>query len=260
MNKFDEQEFHCEQHGSWMARPLRHPFKLGETIAPICPVCCAISDRNREEEEKLELGKRKQLLTEQQIGQAGIEKRFLGKDFANFQADTREQAKALEIARRYLSSLDDRIASGDSMVFCGGPGTGKSHLTAAIIQGAIRAGKTAAYLSVYDLILAARSTYGNRGVTLREELKALTDVDLLALDEVGAKSGSEDGWLLSALIDARYRRQKPSIVVTNLAPNALEEYLGMRIMDRLCEGKGVVVAFSWESHRRVKPALKAVGT
>lgn len=126
----------------------------------------------------------------------------------------------------------------------------KSHLTAAIIQGAIEAGKTAAYLSTYDLVLIARSTYGNRGgPSLKEELAALTEVDLLALDEVGARTGNEDGWLLAALIDARYRRQKPTIVVSNLAPQALTEYLGVRVMDRLCEGKGVIVPFAWESHR-----------
>ncbi|MBF0099052.1 MAG: ATP-binding protein, partial [Magnetococcales bacterium] len=44
-------------------------------------------------------------------------------------------------------------------MFCGGPGTGKTHLAAAMIQAAITVGRTAAYLSVYDLVLLARSTY-----------------------------------------------------------------------------------------------------
>ncbi|MBF0339433.1 MAG: ATP-binding protein [Magnetococcales bacterium] len=253
VNASVEQEFCCEQHGAWKGRLLPHPFQKGETLAPMCPDCIAIAERNRQEEEQLQKGRERQSLIEKKIGQAGIERRFLGKTFSNFLAVNEDQAKALKVAKRYATTLDDRIDQGDCLVFCGRPGTGKSHLASSIIQLAINEGKTAAYLSVYDLILTARSTYGNRnGPTLKEELQALIDVDLLALDEVGVKSGSEDGWLIASLIDARYRKKKPSIVISNLSPDALEEYLGERIMDRLRDGKGVVVAFCWESHRRQK--------
>lgn len=244
------EERHCDRHGPWMAVILPNPFVPGKMLTPICPECEKNDARNREEEARQSGLQSRQAWFEKAIGRAGIEARFQGKGFADFQAGTKDQAKALAVARRYLETLADRLAGGDSLVFCGGPGTGKSHLTAAIIVGAIRAGRTAAYLSVYDLILAARATYANSGVTLQKVLDALIEVDLLAIDEVGAKVGNEDIWLLSALIDGRYRRQRPTIIVTNLTPEQLEGYLGVRIMDRLREGKGVVLAFTWESHRR----------
>ncbi|MBF0164450.1 MAG: ATP-binding protein [Magnetococcales bacterium] len=204
----------------------------------------------RVEEERQTRGRERQAWLERQIDQAGIERRFQGKTLENYLAESDGQAKALKVARRYLDSLAQRIFGGDCLVFCGGPGTGKSHLIAGIISGAIQAGRTAAYLSVYDLILMARSTYGRGDSTLKELLGPLFEVDLLALDEVGAKVGSEDGMLIATIIDSRYARQKPTLVATNLAPSALEEYIGARLFDRLLEGKGVVVPFDWPSHRR----------
>ncbi|MBF0214199.1 MAG: ATP-binding protein [Magnetococcales bacterium] len=238
----------CPTHGTYIFKRL--PGQFGGYLRPVCPECADKNRTDAQTDAERERTRTMQAWVEQRIGQAGVERRFQGKSLENYTATIPEQALALEVARRYLASIDDRIREGDCLVFCGAPGTGKSHLAASIVQGAIQDQQTAAYLSVYDLILIARSTYGNQRVSLKDELAALAKVDLLAIDEVGAQAGSEDGWLLSAVIDARYRRQKPTIVISNLAPKALEEYLGTRVMDRLCEGKGVVVPFTWGSHRR----------
>lgn len=71
----------------------------------------------------------------------------------------------------------------------------------------------------------------------RTEAQAIADLvapDLLILDEV---------------INGRYEAGRPTIVISNLAIKALEEYLGARAFDRLREGGGQLVVCDWESYR-----------
>ena len=43
---------------------------------------------------------------------------------------------------------------------------------------------------------------------------------------------------------------KPTILLSNLNIEGLGEYLGERVMDRLREGGGKMIAFDWDSYRR----------
>ena len=73
---------------------------------------------------------------------------------------------------------------------------------------------------------------------------------LLILDEVGADYGTEHSkTILFDIINKRYENIKPTIVLTNLDAAALREYFGERIVDRLREGGGKLVTFTWVSHR-----------
>jgi DNA replication protein DnaC len=42
---------------------------------------------------------------------------------------------------------------------------------------------------------------------------------------------------------------KPTIVISNLAKDGLQDYLGERAFDRLRENGGKLVVFDWESYR-----------
>lgn len=245
--------FQCEKHGSYQGRQIPNALRFacrGDFFDPVCPECDQEHWNRKKVGERLERAKTRQAWAEKQIGQAGIAKRFRGKDFDGYQAGTPGQKYALDVARRYSKTLKDRVVSGDCLIFCGGPGTGKSHLASAIVQIAIQATMTAMYLTVMDLVLVVRATYHQKAeMTLRGELKAITDLDLLVIDEVGQQVGREDHWLLFHLIDTRYRMQKPVILISNLNRPGLTEYLGERAMDRMSEGAGVVVPFDWASHR-----------
>ncbi len=42
---------------------------------------------------------------------------------------------------------------------------------------------------------------------------------------------------------------KPTIITANLTKSELNQYLGERVMDRLTEGGGAIIAFDWGSYR-----------
>ncbi|HFC1192566.1 TPA: ATP-binding protein, partial [Neisseria gonorrhoeae] len=73
--------------------------------------------------------------------------------------------------------------------------------------------------------------------------------DLLVLDEFGAGSLSEtDGRILFSVVNARYERLMPMLVLTNLTAEAFRENTDARIRDRLRDGGGKLIPFDWESY------------
>ena len=78
----------------------------------------------------------------------------------------------------------------------------------------------------------------------------LIHLDLLILDEVGMQFGSDaERLLLFDVLNGRYEELKPTVLIGNLAVDALPDYLDIRLLDRLRENGGVVVPFTWSSER-----------
>ena len=61
-----------------------------------------------------------------------------------------------------------------------------------------------------------------------------TDTERLALWEV---------------MNGRYESMKPTILVSNLTAKEIAGYVGDRVIDRMRENGGAVLAFTWESFR-----------
>lgn len=73
---------------------------------------------------------------------------------------------------------------------------------------------------------------------------------MLILDEVGVQFGSEsEKIILFEILNERYLNMKPTILISNLNPAALQEYVGERVMDRMRENGGIILKFDWKSHR-----------
>lgn len=190
--------------------------------------------------------------TEKQIKyfhHVGILKRYFNKDIHNYFAKNPGQVKALETTKAYIDSLPCRIEHGDSMVFCGSPGSGKTHLGFSIIKRCMASKIPTKYITVPELIRLVRSTYKNTGDTVDQLVKDLSVIKILVIDEVGFDAGKECTTTLFDIIDTRYRHQLPTIIISNLNKQKLTDYVGVRVMDRLAEGNGVIVAFYWPSFR-----------
>src|SRR5207247_2356288 len=82
---------------------------------------------------------------------------------------------------------------------------------------------------------------------------ALTAVDLLHIDDVGAENSSE--WVLEqlyAIINTRYEDGKSIVFTTNLDPTQLGEQIGERTASRLMEMCGDPLALFGADQRRAK--------
>jgi DNA replication protein DnaC len=103
-------------------------------------------------------------------------------------------------------------------------------------------GTNGLFVNVRDLLAELRDSY-RTGVEVTLFTRAMT-VPVLALDDLGAERPTS--WAveqLARLVDARYTRLVPTVVTSNLEPDALLRHLsadgdptnGQRIISRLCE-------------------------
>lgn len=239
----------CETHGEYTASSLR----VGQRdVWSGCPVCT----KEKQDAETsamladMEKERRASALTSM-LGHAAIPKRFLNRTLENYAVENDGQRQALHKCSKYAQNWRENMERGTSLILCGNPGTGKTHLAIGIAQHIMAEGGTALFTRTMDMIRTVRETYSRESTrTERQVIAEYTRPDLLILDEVGHQFGSDAEKLtLFDVINARYEQCKPTILITNLDMNGLRVYLDDRAMDRLREGGGSMIPFDWGSQR-----------
>jgi len=239
----------CDYHGEYKAKVIEC---LGREIVRKCPKCeAARKEREVEAERKAEMY-RKQEIVARLLKHAGIPKRFHGRGFDNYRTEGQAQEVALKVTQAYADRFEDRLAHGGGLVLCGRPGTGKTHLAIAIANQIMGTGRSAVFMTVIKAVRSVKETYSRDSERSESDaIQALVMPDLLILDEVGVQFGTEaEKLILFEILNGRYEEMKPTIVISNLEEGELGEYLGDRVLDRMQEGGGAVIPFTWGSYRQ----------
>jgi len=216
-----------------------------------CPTCAMAEEEMRTFSKEMAQRRKNSILH-----LSGIPKRFQSKTFDNFIAEKEGQKIALRKCRSYANNFSEMMASGKSMIFTGGTGTGKTHLANAIANHVIENGHTAYFAAVRKILTAVKSTWrSNSPKTEEEVIKNFANLDLLIIDEIGVQFDTDsEKMILFDVINARYENNKPTIILSNLSvtsetETSIESILGERIMDRLRESGGTKIVFDWDSER-----------
>jgi DNA replication protein DnaC len=237
-----EQEAVCPEHGKYLSRII-----VGRVWSR-CPACndAQLAEEaaaaEREQAAVTERAHRAMLAASQ------VPARFIGRSFDNFVADTDPKRHALTVARDFAERFPEARRKGAGLIFAGKPGTGKSHLAAAILQHLMPA--DVRYATCLDLIRAIRETW--RKDSERSEgdvLRYLERLDLLVIDEVGMQYGTDgEQTILFDVLDRRYREVRPTVLLTNQDRDGFKTFVGDRTFDRLTETCRWV-PFDWQSYR-----------
>lgn len=241
----------CQKHGyvdlddetQEALRGLR-PDSFNTATYVVCPKCKAEVDASKEQEKKMTAISAVRKLS-------GIPPRFRRVRTGGWEAKTSQQREVLKIASDYIGDFTTKAVDGASMIFAGNPGTGKTHLACAILNGIIDQGFTGRYTTGLMLKQAVQNTYQDSALSRLEVIREYVNPSLLVLDEVDLMHASEDAQLiLWEVISGRYNEVAPTILISNLNKQELTKTIGERIIDRMAENGGQFVALSWESHRR----------
>ncbi len=242
----------CDTHGEWTRTA---PKMLADKIKGKCPVCeqAAEAERTANEAAKLHSGakskKARQIM--KLLEGSEIPRRFRGRTFDNYRAEGDAQLHALTKAKAFAENFPKAMELGASFVFCGKPGTGKTHLACAIGNHVMKAfGNSVSFVTVFEVAQRVKSTYGDNTKSESDVMRSFAQVDLLILDEVGVQFGTKfEEVIITDIINRRYSDMRPTIILSNLTSDELSEYLGVRVVDRMFEGGGGVLAFDWDSYR-----------
>lgn len=146
--------------------------------------------------------------------------------------------------------------TGQSMWFCGRPGTGKTTLACAILHEIIRRGGSGKYYKVPDIMTRMDDA---RTRASKETRKGIIDEvggsEFLVLDEI-ARCQTQEGEknMLFQVIDHIYDTFHSGIYITNLSREELSQYLGSAASDRF-RGQGMSVEFNGREFRGTQGEL-----
>lgn len=182
---------------------------------------------------------------------SGIPKRFLGSSFENFNPSPDSDLNFRSIVK-YNLKFKSIKENGTSLILCGLPGTGKTHLACALVMSLIESGYHAKYSTSYKMFSHIKSTYGKASPKHESQvIQKYISCDLLILDEVGVQFGSDvEKVLFYQIINGRYEDILPTILISNENEDGVKKFIGERCFDRMKDGNGVVLSFDWESHRK----------
>ena len=239
----------CDEHGAYTSTNF-----VGEHWTH-CPQCLERLQAKQEEEcvkraEELAL-EREQLRWKAKINGAAIPERFRDRTLDTYIAKTSGQKKALDFSKEYAENFDQAMTTGRCAIFVGKPGTGKTHLAIDIALEIIQQQRSPVFVTVQRLIRRVKDSWSTQNETESEVVEAFASPDLLILDEVGVQFGSEfEKQVLFDVLNERYEKLKPSILLSNIPGEQLADYLGERVTDRLRENGGKMIGFDWDSYRR----------
>ncbi len=140
-----------------------------------------------------------------------------------------------DICRRYADRFSTR---SPNMVFSGGPGLGKTFLSACIARTVAEQGFSVAYDSATAALAAFEKEKFSRDLeesaVAGTVVKHYLDCDLMILDDLGTEMNTAfTQSALYTLINQRLIAGRPTIISTNLTEEALSGQYGPQIVSRL---------------------------
>jgi len=155
-----------------------------------------------------------------------------------------EEGDVVNAVRSYADNFSRN--QSPNVVMHGNTGTGKTHLACALASRLLRRGMSVTYLPILTLFSRYQdiTSYGGEG-SREEFFSRMRSPDLLIIDEFGIVTLKDSERItLHRVIDERYNRKSPIVLIGNARLEELEKEVGERAMRRVM-ADAMVVPFDW---------------
>ena len=201
----------CEKHGEYEAKTIKC---LGLEITMSCPKCSEENSKAELEREEYERNRAEIARISLWTEKANIPTLYNG--LTKF--DPLEAQKTIDYNYR------------QNLVIVGGVGTGKTMYASWIGLMAIHKGLTVRYLYASDIATRVKDTWSSKVLSEKDVIDELINCDILILDEIGRVEYND---YLFKVIDGRYQKIRPTILLGNIEAKELPKILGDAISSRL---------------------------
>lgn len=208
--------------------------------------------------------KRIQEERERQEKIAEIKKRcFIERNQENYtfgNADESTDKELLKKVKKYVEQFEKMKEENIGLIIYGGVGTGKTYITCSIVNAIIEKYLYECKVMNFSQILNELQN-GGFNLNRNEYIDSLTRKTLLVIDDFGIERDTEYALeQIYNVINARYQKQKPTIITTNLDYKDLEKEVPYnlmlsRIYSRIIE-MGVPLKITGKDRRKEKRKLK----
>lgn len=159
-----------------------------------------------------------------------------------YKGDAEAYKRMSEILRYTKDYSKNFPKDSPSLLFKGGTGLGKTHLSLAIAGEAVKKGYGVIYGSVQSLSAELeRERFAPREDEEEDTVFQLSNCDLLILDDLGSEfQSSYVNAVLVGIVDTRLLAKRPCIISTNLSMEQLEKRYGERLVSRIAGNFGML--------------------
>lgn len=175
----------------------------------------------------------------EKLEKCGLSSAFKKKTFANYVCEGQYQIKAKSQVLKFCLNFKE---NKDSLLICGRPGTGKTHLGIASMLKLISDNVTCRYVEYNNMMVNLKQSINDEENHMREMEKYTNPTVLFMDDFLKGKATPADLSYIYRIINTRYLQEKPMIISTEKSVEEIldfDEAVGSRIVEMA--GENVVV-------------------
>jgi DNA replication protein DnaC len=223
--------------------------KIGIFTPNTCASCKEAFEKEKGEQDRLRNIKIAADNLSSRLKRLGIGERFEGMCFNDYRPSCDKAEKVLAACRGYVEAFHDK--SGANVLMIGSPGTGKNMLAAIMAQEIIKRDFMCLHTTAMKLVRRVKESWRDKEESEQEVINSFVAPALLIIDEIGVQFGSSTEQLfLTEIINERYEKRRPTILISNLKLSQLTEVMGERVIDRFYDDGSKFLVFDWPSFRR----------
>ena len=246
---------HCKTCNEPLQIVIEHPITHQERV--VSCICKCIEGRMKQEEEKRRIFEKQREIEKLQKDS------LLGERYKNITFDKTNTGvnsmfdNALRRCQNYCAISSKALEEGYGMYIYGDSGTGKTHLTACMVNELTNQYRQTLFTNFFEISQIIRGTFNNSQYSEIDMIAKISNVDFLFIDDMGTEQvikNGESNWLqekIFEILNKRYNNKKPTIFTSNYSLEQLINERGLmeKTVDRILEMSTAIIKIEGESYR-----------